>query len=169
MGFTSVHETAEQAVHGGWSADDTPLDLVASAAVPVARPIDDPRHRRSVRLRLSGITLDTVPSDDEQTRDGAVLTIVRPQVASIESYALPYRDGHAAELASTAFLQSDHPRIRALASQILGDEHDAKRAAVRLNDWVYGNLRKVPTISIPNALQVLISRTTWSSYPRGAG
>ena len=42
-----------------------------------------------------------------------------------------------------------------MAREILGDERDAKRAAVRLNDWVYGHLRKVPTISIPNALQVL--------------
>lgn len=155
MGFTSVHESADQAVHGGWGSPDTALDLVASAAVPVARPIDDPRHRRTLRLRLSGIALENVPSDDEQQRDGAVLDIARPDIAQVASYALPYRDGHAAELAPTAFLQSDHPRIRALANEILGDERDAKRAAVRLNDWVYEHLRKVPTISIPNALQVL--------------
>jgi len=155
MGFTSVHESAEQALHGGWQSNDAALDLVASAAVPVARPIDDPRHRRRLRLRLSGIALENVPSDDEQQRDGAVLLIVRPDAATVESYPLPYRDGHAAELAPTAFLQSDHPRIRALAQTILGGEHDAKAAAVRLNDWVYEHLRKVPTISIPNALQVL--------------
>jgi hypothetical protein len=155
MGFTLVRETADQALHGGWTTTGAALDLVASAAVPVAQPIDDPRHRRTLRLRLSGIALDGVPSDDEQRRDGAVVTIVRPDVASLESYALPYHAGHATELAPTAFLQSDHPRIRALARQILGDERDARRAAVLLNDWVYAHLRKVPTISIPNALQVL--------------
>jgi hypothetical protein len=155
MGFTLVRETADQALHGGWSTTDAALDLVASAAVPVSRPIDEPRQRRSIRLRLSGIELDGVPSDDEQRRDGAVVQIVRPDVASLESYTLPYHNGHEADLAPTAFLQSDHPRILALAREILGDERDAKRAAVRLNDWVYEHLRKVPTISIPNALQVL--------------
>jgi len=154
MGFTSVREGAEQALHGNWNPDAA-LDLVANTAVPVSRAIDDPRHRRTLRLRLSGITLDGVPSDDEQQRDGAVVAIVRPDVATLESYVLPYHGGHEAELAPTAFLQSDHPRIRALVHEILGEEHDAKRAAVLLNDWVYEHLRKVPTISIPNALQVL--------------
>jgi hypothetical protein len=155
MGFTLVRETADEAVNGGWRSTAAALDLVANAAVPVAQPIDDPRHRHTLRLRLSGIALDAVPSDAEQRRDGAVVTIVRPDVASVGSYALPCNDGHTSELAPTAFLQSDHPRIRTLAREILGDERDAKRAAVLLNDWVYAHLRKVPTISMPNALQVL--------------
>jgi hypothetical protein len=155
MGFVLLRETADQAVHGGWSTSDAALDLVASAAVPVSQPIDDPRHRRTLRVRLSGIAVDSVPSDDEQRRQGDVLTIVRPEVASLESYPLPYHSGLQAELAPTAFLQSDHPRIVALTHEILGDERDAKRAAIQLNDWVFEHLRKVPTISIPNALQVL--------------
>jgi len=155
MGFTLLRETPDQAVRGGWGTDAAALDLVASAAVPVAQPIGDPRNRRALRLRVSGIALDGIPSDDEQRREGAVVTIVRPDLASLQSYGLPDHDGHEDELAATAFLQSDHPRIRAQTRAILGDEHDAKRAAVLLNDWVYDHLRKVPTISIPNALQVL--------------
>jgi hypothetical protein len=155
MGLALVREPAEQAVNQGW-ATQTALDLVATAAVPVARPIEDARQRRSLRVRLSGIATDRVPSDDAQMRQGDVLTITRPDTASLQSYALPYRDtAYVADLAPTAFLQSDHPRVRTLAQQIVGDDHDALRAAIRLNDWVYGNLRKVPTISIPNALQVL--------------
>jgi transglutaminase-like putative cysteine protease len=55
----------------------------------------------------------------------------------------------------TAFLQSDHPSIRDRAVQILGAETDAHRAVVRLKNWVYNEIEKQPTISIPNALQVL--------------
>jgi len=155
MGLALVREPAEQAVNHGW-ATQTALDLVATAAVPVTHPIDDARQRRSLRVRLSGIATDTVPSDDEQVRQGDVLTITRLDTAGLQSYALPYRDTtYAGDLVPTAFLQSDHPRVRALAQQVVGEEHDALRAAVRLNDWVYANLRKVPTISIPNALQVL--------------
>jgi hypothetical protein len=155
MGFVLIRETADQAVNQGWSTQ-TALDLVASAAVPVARPIDDPRNRASLRLRLSGIAVEKVPSDAEQVRNGSVLTITRRAVTPAESYALPYQGTeHADDLAATAFLQSDHPRLQALAHEIIGNGSDARGAAVRLNDWVYTHLRKVPTVSIPNALQVL--------------
>src|SRR5262249_2840047 len=53
------------------------------------------------------------------------------------------------------FLQTQHPRVQAAAHDAVGDVRDARDAALRLNDWVYGHLRKVPTVSIPNALQVL--------------
>ena len=155
LGLTLVHESAEAALQQGWETA-TALDLVAKAAVPVARRLDDPRQRTALRVRLSGIAEDQIPSDDEQVRQGSVLAITTPDVASLASYRLPYRGlEQASDVAPTVFLQSDHPRIRALAREILGGEQDAKRAAVRLNDWVYEHLRKVPTISIPNALQVL--------------
>ncbi len=155
MGLVLVRQTADEALNQGW-ATDTALDLVAQAAVPVARPIDAPRQRTFLRVRLSGIPDSDVPSDEEQVRDGSVLIITRPEVSSLPSYTLPYQgQERAADLAPTVFLQSQHPRVQAVAREVLGNERDAKRAAVRLNDWVYGNLRKVPTISIPNALQVL--------------
>jgi hypothetical protein len=155
MGLVLVRQTAEQALNQGWSSV-TALDLMTAVAVPVAEPIDDPRNRRSLRLALSGIDLNSVPSDDEQVRNGAELTITRPDLGTLASYQLPYTDSEfAGDLAATPFLQSDHPRVQVAAREALGDEHDARRAAQRLSDWVYAHLRKVPTISMPNALQVL--------------
>ena len=155
MGFVLIRESADQALHEGWDNTGTVLDLVASAAVPVAQPIAAPRQRQTLSLRLSGIPLDRVPSDDEQSRHGAILTITRRPLRSSDTYELPYHGDQSSELAATAFVQSDHPRIRTLAHQIVGNEHDAQRAAGRLNDWVFDYLKKVPTVSIPNALQVL--------------
>jgi transglutaminase-like putative cysteine protease len=155
MGLVLVRQTADEALNQGW-ATDTALDLVGQAAVPVTRPVDGARQRTTLRVRLSGIAVNDIPSDEEQVRHGAVLSISRPDAGSVGSYVLPYQgQEHAADLAPTAFLQSDHPRVQAVAREALGGERDAKRAAVRLNDWVYEHLRKVPTISIPNALQVL--------------
>lgn len=155
MGLTLVRENAEQAINKGWADNGAAFDLVAKAAVPVTRPIDDARARMQLQVRLSGIALDTVPTDDEQTRQEAVVTIRRPDLAMLQSYPLPYQGEHADELRPTPFLQSAHPRIQAQARKILEGERDAERAAVRLNDWVFTYLRKVPTLSIPNALQVL--------------
>ena len=155
MGLVLVRQSAEQAVAQDWTTQAS-LDLVASVAVPVAQPIEDARNLMTLKVRLSGITLDDVPSDAEQVRQGSLVTVSRPSLSSLASYTLPYAGhDHAADLAATAFLQSDHPRIRTTAREVIGDEPDALRAARRLNDWVYETLRKIPTISIPNALQVL--------------
>ncbi len=155
MGLVLVPQSAEQATAADW-ATQTALDIVATAAVPLARPIEGPRTRLTLRVRLSGISLDSVPSDGEQIRDGSLLTITRPTLSSLQSYVLPSEgQEHAEDVRATAFLQSDHPRIRSQARQVIGGERDALRAAKRLNDWVYHSLRKVPTVSIPNALQVL--------------
>jgi hypothetical protein len=155
MGFVLVRATSEQALHTDWT-NLTALDLVASAAVPVARAIDNARARRSLRVRVSGIPVEQVPTDDEQVRHGSEVTITRPTLDQLTSYQTPYSgDDHGEDLKATTFLQTEHPRIQAAARAAVGDERDALRAAVRINDWVYGTLRKVPTISIPNALQVL--------------
>ncbi|MFQ5667434.1 MAG: transglutaminase family protein [Candidatus Binatia bacterium] len=155
MGLVLVRQTAEQATSQDWPTQ-TALDLVASAAVPVARPILEPRRRTSLQVRLSGIALDRVPTDDEQVRRGSLLTVTRSDLSRLRSYALPYEEvAHAGDLAATPFLQVRHPRIQALVREVMGGSRDALQVAMRLDDWVYGHLRKVPTISIPNALQVL--------------
>jgi len=155
MGFTLVGATPEQALNTDW-ADSTALDLVAAVAVPVARPLEDARSRRSLRVRVSGIRVEQVPTDDEQVRGGSEVTITRPKLDELTSYQLPYiKDDHGEDLKATTFLQTEHPKVQAAAHAAVGEERDALRAAGRINDWVYNTLRKVPTVSIPNALQVL--------------
>jgi transglutaminase superfamily protein len=155
MGLVLVRQTAAQVMAQDWSTSAA-LDVMASAAIPVAQPIADARQRMTLQVRLSGIAVDRVPSDDEQVRHEAVLSIRRPALGSLASYPLPY-DGrdHADDLAATGYLQIQHPRVQAAAHEALGGARDARAAATRLNDWVYAHLRKEPTVSIPNALQVL--------------
>ncbi len=155
MGMVLVRASAEQALHADWRPEMA-HDLAVSVSVPVARPIREPRQRMSLHLRVAGIAPERVPNDDQQQRTGEVLTITRPSLAAVRSYPLPCVDeSHADDLKPTAFLQSDHPRLQQLAHAIIGSERDAMRSALLLNDWVYDHLRKVPTVSIPNALQVL--------------
>jgi hypothetical protein len=155
LGLVLVREPREVALRDGW-AGETALDLVAKAAVPVDRPIPAPRDSRLLRLRVRGIDVQGIPTDDEQTREGDVVTVRRRVLSATDSFALPYSEEAQAEhLQATLFLQSEHPRIRSQARRIIGDEEDARRAALKLSAWVYESLRKVPTVSLPNALQVL--------------
>ena len=54
-----------------------------------------------------------------------------------------------------AFLMSDHAEIQAKSREVLGEATTRTEAAARLSSWVYGALDKVPTLGIPNALEVL--------------
>ena len=56
-------------------------------------------------------------------------------------------------------VQSDDPRIAAQARQIVGRERRAGEVARLLTRWVYDDLEKKITISLPSALQVLESRS----------
>jgi len=154
MGLVLIQEDPLRAVSAGWK-DGTILDLVSAVAVPVGE-IANPRTRPMLQLRLHGIPAARVPSDEGQRWDGTTVTIMPPDVAQLASYSLPYGGGdHDAELGADPLLQVEHPRVRAAAAAALDDATDAKTAVRRLNDWVYRTLRKAPTVSIPNALQVL--------------
>jgi hypothetical protein len=61
-------------------------------------------------------------------------------------------------LQSEPLVQSDDPRLAAMARQIAGNERRAGAVAERLNRWVYDNVEKEITISVPSALQVLEAR-----------
>jgi len=153
MGLTAVRETGERAVAGLDSAGG--LDLSDALAIRVDKPLGDARDLHRLMLRLDGIDDVAVPNDWRQSYDGGVLTIDR-EGNSTGSFTLPY-DGAEwrSDLQRTPFLQVDHPRVVAAAAEILEGETDARRATDRLRSWVFQHLRKVPTASIPNALQVL--------------
>jgi len=158
MNMVLVRSDANRAVHAGWSRG-TALDLVQTVAVPVARLIEQPRGLQQLRVRLRGIDLDQVPSDARQRRDGDTWTITREDLSAVRSYTLPYSaSDRSADLAATPLLQINHPRVRAAATEALGDERDALRAIRRLLAWIHGYMRQAPTVSIPNAIQVLDER-----------
>jgi transglutaminase-like putative cysteine protease len=87
---------------------------------------------------------------------GNRLAITKETLPKSSKQQLPIVDTRMASyLQPTPFLQSDHPIIVALAKNILNGETDPQRAAVKIKDWVYREIAKEPTVSIPNALQVL--------------
>ncbi len=130
--------------------------IAANAQLGAAGSID----RLAVRLLdvdLEGFDL----SGGRQELRGDTLFVTREVLAGGAGYALPYRGGGpvAEELAATPLVQADDPRIVEAAKRIAGDERDPAAVARLLNDWVYANVRKDITLSVPSAVQVLEAMT----------
>jgi hypothetical protein len=133
------------------------LDLIARTSIPVTAPITNADKKSLLKVRLSGFDPAgfLLSAGRQQWREG-VLEIRREPPANVSGRSLPIEDKRLASfLQPTPFMQSDNPSLRSLAAKIIGGEKDTARAAMLIKDWVYRNIAKQPTISIPNALEVL--------------
>jgi hypothetical protein len=159
LGLTLLRESQSEALNDGWS-DNTPLDLVSSAAIPVQKTLPNPRELSHLQLTVSGPTeIASFAFPPRQHYHDGTLTVTNETLATLASYQLPASDAAlASDLVATPFLQSDHPRIKQQLQQILAGEQDARQAVHKLLDWVYITLDKEPTVGIPTALEALHSK-----------
>ncbi|MGH7873995.1 MAG: transglutaminase-like domain-containing protein [Candidatus Binatia bacterium] len=138
------------------SSQAVSFDMIAQTAIPVT-PIPDPQTKAAIRLKLSGVNLANFALNGGRQRlDSDRLEIRREELKQVGMQRLPFKEARLAPyLQATPFLQSDHPSIRALSAKIVQEETNALRAALKIKDWVYREIAKEPTVSIPNALEVL--------------
>jgi transglutaminase-like putative cysteine protease len=144
--------------HSFPTARSIPLDLIAQTSITPDKPILSPEGMNSVKLRLSGINLANFPlmNVGRQRLNQDQLEIRREEINQLSFVGLPVRQRPLDPfIQPTVFLQSDHPKITRLAAEIVLGERDARKAALRIKDWVYKEIAKAPTVSIPNALEVL--------------
>ena len=133
------------------------LDIMSQTAIPVTTPIADAPSQKAIRLRLSGVQLGNFQlTGGRQRLDGDRLEVRREELKQVSAHKIPTEETRLQSyLQPTPFLQSDHPSIRALSAQILQGETNTLRAALKIKDWVYKEIAKEPTVSVPNALEVL--------------
>ncbi|OGQ50189.1 MAG: hypothetical protein A3I10_03115 [Deltaproteobacteria bacterium RIFCSPLOWO2_02_FULL_57_26] len=158
-GLALVKEPPEeaQALSGTKSLS---LDLISQTAVPLNTPITDPEQKKFLKLKLSGFDPNYFSLDGGRQRlSHDLLEVRREDLNRLSTYRIPIQGPRfASYLQSTPFLQSDHPEIRAVVQRVLKQETDALKAVARLREWVFSQLAKEPTVSIPNALEVLQTR-----------
>lgn len=163
LGFTierTYYELARQEWRSGARAGALAAGygaLIEGTAISSNVNLDAVPARAELAVRLRGV--DLVGFDLEGGRQqlrGDTLHITRESTPAAD-YSLPYRGGGAAaaELAATPLIQSDDARILAVARRAARGSSDPAEVARRLNEWVYGALRKDVTLSVPSALQVL--------------
>jgi hypothetical protein len=134
-------------------------DVIVSNAALVDKPIDNPRQRDSLSLRIRGpITKDHIFNSDRQQlieKEGYV-EFHSKRVSAEETMKFPVEDATVAEwIKPSLFVQSDDKRLIDKAREIVGDETNALAASGRLAQWVYANVRTTYSAQLTNALEVL--------------
>jgi hypothetical protein len=133
-------------------------DLTRVAAVAADRPLPDPTGLTRLTLQLEGIDLDRYHLDGgRQQLHGNRLTLSREDLAHLPA-ALPpdtLPPEAAALLAPSPFVQSDHPKIKALADQLVNPQNPPLANLDRLVGWMQTHIDKRPVLSVPDALSTL--------------
>lgn len=143
--------------HSAVTEDRDILETTAIAANKHLGPRIDALKVRLTNVDLTGFDLDA----QRQHLAGDTLTISHePESALIATYKIPM--GFRLDRANTRaepLLQIGAPKIRKLAGRLRGSETDPTIVARRINDWVHDSIASRITFGVPNALQVLESRT----------
>jgi transglutaminase-like putative cysteine protease len=116
-----------------------------------------------MKVLLKGVDLAGFDlSGGRQKLSGDTLVITRETATDLRAgYLLPYNGNVAAvdsELVATPLIQSTDPVLVRTAQRIINGTTDPEVAARRINEWVYRELKKDITLSVPSALQVLEAR-----------
>ncbi|HOH52029.1 MAG TPA: transglutaminase-like domain-containing protein, partial [Candidatus Hydrogenedentes bacterium] len=140
-------------------SDDEQAGMVQRLAVV---PAGTPPVRDAVRMRIrvDGVPGELLPPDGPaQRRSGNeyLLEQLPPPAPGGETEMItgPEAERH---LRTDAFITVDHPKVRELAAGITGQEEDLWTRALRVHDWVYQNIEKTATMSMPSAVEVLRTR-----------
>ncbi len=157
MGWALEACSAEEAVQ--FAAGGSAPDLLRAASVPVEGAIRNPRQARRLLVRFSGWPSEWPPLQDERQR----ITLHQRDTLELDlraAEAPAFFETSAAgvqtnDLAATLFVQADDPKIRQQARAIRGRLTNSTEIVLAVHDWVYRNVAKVPTVSLPYALDVL--------------
>lgn len=162
ISLLTIREEGEEAAKNiGYSTD-----LLLAVSIHPDRPVPEPRNIRSLTIILRGVTdPGLILSDDLQKASRIDSSTYRINITTCKDSTIPARQipvleaGLKEYLKPTAYIQSNHPSIRSLAQQIVGSEKDVRRVSEKLVQWLYQNLEKSFLAAIPNAVDVLKTRS----------
>jgi len=153
IGIVLIRETKEEALK---IFNGDKVDLISETAVKVDRKIIL-KGLTYLKLRIKNININDFDLDGErQVQTGDVVEVKAALFSKKDTYVLPFNgSGMDKYLESTTLIQSDDEVIVKLAKNIIKEENDANKAVNKIYLWVYENIDKKPTLSIPSALEVV--------------
>jgi hypothetical protein len=127
------------------------FDARLFSSIETSGRIEDPRHTGSLKARIDAKeALRRVIGRYYNLQDG-LLEISATHPATFNFDPARY-------LSPSAFINSDDREIKAAARSIVKDRQTPKDKAESIQGWVYKNVKKVPTFSLPTAKDVFAKR-----------
>jgi hypothetical protein len=153
IGIVLIRETKEEALK---IFDGDKVDLISETAVKVDKKIIL-KSLTYLKVRIKNININDFDlAGGRQFQNGDVVEIKAERLLRKDTYILPFNgSGMDKYLEPTILIQSDDEEIKTLAENIIKEEIDAAKAVNKLYLWVYENIEKKPTLSIPSALEVV--------------
>ena len=158
LGLVSLIESREKALGAKLSS----YDITEKTAISSNVTLNNARKLKYLRATLKGIEDSTglaLNNGARQTFSEGIIEVKMKKLNSIEPYEIPNTDmDKRPHIKPSLLIQSADPQIKNLAQEILDGETNSVRSTEKMVKWVYRNLEKEPTVSIPNALDVLKTR-----------
>ncbi|MDH5642720.1 MAG: transglutaminase-like domain-containing protein [Gemmatimonadota bacterium] len=165
MGFSIRRTAFEIAFHNFRNRDrEAQEDLLGSDLIhqtAIASNVSVGENVARLKVVLNGVTPEGFDLDGgRQTFANDTLEVVREDLESFDlPYRLPNADSTLARyIRPEPLIQSEDPRIQAQARLIINRTRHPVRAARAISEWVYEELEKRVTISVPSAVDILTSR-----------
>lgn len=151
-GFTFIKEARDEALRLGSST----LDIALSSAVKPIGKLPPEGRLSFIKLKLKGINYEDFElSGGLQSLKGDVLEIKTADLSSSKDSPLEDTQIY---LGDTIFIQSKDPEIADLANTLTAGAKDDTEKAHLIYKWVYENISKSPSLTLPTAKEVLKSR-----------
>jgi len=136
------------------------VDITEKTAISANETLSNPRKLDRLKVKLSGLeSLSEFNLNDRyrQFLNNNLLVIQTEDISSFKYLTtIPEKETVVeAYLNSTNLIQSDNENIIKLSKNIVGETKSPIDKVSLINSWIFNNLDKKPTISIPNALDVL--------------
>ena len=159
LGIILEKTSREDAIHG--LPIQSSRDLTTAASIPANVDIDDPVRLAQLQFEITGPdSLAQQLQGGRQTYEAPVLTIQKETLDDLlpEELSPVQEEDLTAFLAPSPFIQSDHPAIQKLASELVSGVAFPVEKARKLVDWIQTHIQKRPVISLPDALSTLENR-----------
>ena len=159
LGIRLEKTTRQDALEGLDRAASADLTEIASVASNVL--LATPLQLATLKFEIDGIADKKVSlNGGRQIFKNNILTVNRESIANLADDIghTDLRELEKIYLQPSAFIQSDHQNIQALAHKIVADKSTSLEQVRALVDWVHSNIEKRPVLSLPDALSTLENR-----------
>jgi Transglutaminase-like superfamily len=136
-------------------------DLTKAASIPANVDIDDPNTLTQLRFEISGSdSFAEQLQGGRQTYKAPILTIHKESLTDLykKESSLANMQNIERFLAPSPFIQSDHPSIQKLSTDLVSEKDSPLEKVRKLVAWIQTHIQKRPVISLPDALSTLENR-----------